>query len=142
MDNTVLEKIKNIINCLDELDDYILELPNSQSKTDSLLSDYRHFLKENDFSEKCSYKVAGEIKKLEILRSELKEDNDMVNVFNTYKNRLLSKENRQFLLNELYKKTKEWGKPYRYRVLTEEEVEELKNMPTKKRGRPKKEVEE
>lgn len=139
MENRILERIKTIVDMLDELDDWIEELPNSQSKVDSLLSDYRHLLKENIFNEKSAYKIALKIKESELLRTGLKQDFDMINIYNTYKNRLISKDNRQFLMNELYKKTKEWNQPYRYRILTEEEVKELLEEEKKKRGRSKKE---
>lgn len=138
MENRILEKIKSIVDLMDELDDMIDKLPSSQSKVDSLLSDYRHLLKENVFKENSAYKIALKIKETELLRAELKQDLDIVNIFITYKNRLIGKDNRPFLLNECYKKTKEWNHPYKYRVLTDEEVRELLEEEKKKRGRPKK----
>lgn len=139
MDNKILEKINTIVDMLNELDDWIEELPSSQSKVDSLISDYRHLLKENIFKEKSAYKIALKMKEAELLRANLKQDIDMVNTYNTYKNRLISRDNRQFLMNELYKKTKEWNHSYKYRVLTEAEVDNLLSEEKKKRGRPKKE---
>lgn len=139
MENRILERIKTIIDMLDELDDWIEALPNSQSKVDSLLSDYRHLLKENIFRERVAYKIALKIKESELLRADLKQDFDIARTYDTYKNRLLSKTNRQFLLNELYKKTKDWNQPYKYRVLTKEEIDGLLLEEKKKRGRPRKE---
>ena len=139
MENRILERIKTIIDMLDELDDWIEALPSSQSKVDSLLSDYRHLLKENIFRERVAYKIALKIKESELLRADLKQDFDIARTYDTYKNRLLSKTNRQFLLSELYKKTKDWNQPYKYRVLTKEEIDGLLLEEKKKRGRPRKE---
>lgn len=138
MGNLILEKAVEIVKALDELDDYIEKLPNYQSEADSLLSDYRHFLKDNEIDINTAYNVALKMKKTEIKRSQLKQDIDLANTYNLHKNKLISKENRQFLLTEMYKREKNWGQPYVYRVLTEKEIEELINKP-KKRGRPKKE---
>ena len=55
MENRILDKIKSIVDLMDELDDVIEKLPSSQSKVDSLLSDYRHLLKENVFKEGQKY---------------------------------------------------------------------------------------
>lgn len=139
MENRILERIKTIIDMLDELDDWIEALPSSQSQVDSLLSDYRHLLKENIFRERVAYKIAIKIKESELLRADLKQDFDIARTYDTYKNRLLSKTNRQFLLSELYKKTKDWNQPYKYRVLTKEEIDGLLLEEKKKRGRPRKE---
>ena len=138
--NELINRIKEVIELLDEVDSYIDNLPNKQSEIDSLLSDYRHFLKENEFTKEQAYDIALKIKECELVRSQLKEDVDIVNVYNSMKNRLLSKDNRLFLMNEIYKKAKHWGQPYKYRILTQEEVTSLLSENKKrKRGRPKKE---
>lgn len=134
----VIDKIKNIIELLDELDDYFEELPNSQSQLDNLISDYRHFVRENDLEKISISKVVEELQQTELKRKQVKKDLDILNIYNKLKNRLLSKTNREFLLNELYKREKEWHSPYKYRVLTDEEIENL-FCEKKKRGRPRKE---
>lgn len=134
----VIDKIKNIIELLDELDDYFEKLPNSQSQLDNLISDYRHFVRENDLEKISISKVVEELQQTELKRKQVKKDLDILNIYNKLKNRLLSKTNREFLLNELYKREKEWHFPYKYRVLTDEEIENL-FCEKKKRGRPRKE---
>lgn len=140
VENVLIQKIKEVVDLLDEIDCYIEELPNKQSEVDSLLSDYRHFLKENEFTKEQAYEIALKIKESELIRSQIKEDLEISRLYNELKSRLPSKENRQFLTNKIFQRTKEWGQPYKYRVLTQEEVDSLLNVTSKKkRGRPKKE---
>ena len=140
VENVLIQKIKEVVDLLDEIDSYIEELPNKQSEVDSLLSDYRHFLKENEFTKEQAYEIALKIKESELIRSQIKEDLEISRLYNELKSRLPSKENRKFLTNKIFQRTKEWGQPYKYRVLTQEEVDSLLNVTSKKkRGRPKKE---
>lgn len=125
MDDNLLEKIKEIVDRLDELDNYFEELPSSQSQVDSLICDYRHLIRENDIDSIFSSKLIEKMHKAELTRKKLNKNYDLFRIYSNHKNKLLLKENRQFLLAELYKKEKEWQFPYKYRVLSQNEVESL-----------------
>ncbi len=137
VESEVIDKIKEIVDKLDEIEEYFDSLPELQSNIDSLISDYRHLIRENILNDKASVTIVKKMKEAELLRKKINRHHDLSNIYVKLKGRLISKENRQFLLTELHKKEKEWQYPYKYRVLTDEEIEELLNE-KKKRGRPKK----
>lgn len=133
----IIEKLKTVIEELDKLDNYFDELPSLQSQIDSLISDYRHLIRENDVSN-ISPDIIQKIHEAELTRKNLNKDLDILRVYNQQKGKLNNLATRQFLLSEVCKKEKEWYYPYKYRILTEKEVLELLDK-KKKRGRPKKE---
>lgn len=133
----IIEILKTVIEELDKLDNYFDELPSLQSQIDSLISDYRHLIRENDVSN-ISPDIIEKIHEAELTRKSLNKDLDILRVYNQQKGKLNNPATRQFLLSEVCKKEKEWYYPYKYRILTEKEVSELLDK-KKKRGRPKKE---
>ncbi len=138
MPDNILDKIRETVEKLDEIDDYFDKLPELQSNIDSLISDYRHLVRENILSDSASIVIVKKLHEAELLRKKINEHHDLSNVYEKGKGKLLVKNNRQFLLSDLYKKEKEWQYDYKFRVLSEEEVNEILNE-KKKRGRPKKE---
>ena len=141
MPDNILDKIKETVEKLDEIDDYFEKIPELQSNIDSLISDYRHLVRDNILSESASIVLIKKLHEAEVLRKEINEHKDLANVYEKGKGKLLTKDNRQFLLSDLHKKVKEWQYDYKFRVLKKEDIDNILNE-KKKRGRPKKENED
>ncbi len=138
MDRKLIEEIKEIVDKLDSLEDYFDSLPELQSNIDSLISDYRHLIRDYELNEYASIMIVKKLNEAELLRKQLKEHHDLFNVYDKNKGKLLYKDHRQFLLSELYKKEKEWQHPYKFRILSDDDINAILSE-KKKRGRPKKE---
>lgn len=121
----VLEEIKNVINTLDNLDDYRENLNNELSNQDLALSDLYHYIEFNKMDNKKCYRMIKELKRVLIVRRKCKEDIAILDVFASQKNRLNLKDNRKLLLADIYKRYKTLKKDYINRVYVGEELEEL-----------------
>lgn len=138
MQDDILTKIKETVEKLDEIDDYFDKIPELQSNIDSLISDYRHLVRDNVLSESASIVLIKKLHEAELLRKQINEHKDLANVYEKGKGKLVTKDNRQFLLSDLYKKNKEWQYEYKFRVLKEDDINSILQE-KKKKGRPKKE---
>lgn len=138
MQDDILTKIKETVEKLDEIDEYFDKIPELQSNIDSLISDYRHLVRDNVLSESASIVLVKKLHEAELLRKQINEHKDLANVYEKGKGKLITKDNRQFLLSDLYKKNKEWQYEYKFRVLKEDDINSILQE-KKKKGRPKKE---
>jgi len=135
----IVEKIKQAINLLDEIDEMIDSQSIEIQNTDLQLSDFYHLIENNELSDIASINVVKRIHDLRVLRRSLNNEHEIENTYNTHKSKLSGKETRQFLLHEIYKTVKSLGSQYKNRILTDEEVNEiLTSEIKKKRGRPPK----
>ena len=66
-----------------------------------------------------------EIKQIRQKRRKVKNDMELLSKYNEQKNKMISKENRQFLLTEIYKKEKSLSKNYTNKQYTEEEMQKI-----------------
>ena len=139
-DGIIAEKIKQVIDLLDEIDGMIETQPLEIQNIDYQLSDYLHLIENNILDDATSINVVKKIHDLRLTRRSLKNEHEIENTYNTHKSKLAGKETRQFLLHEIHKTMKSLTTPYNNRVLTDEDIENLMNgEKKKKRGRPHKE---
>lgn len=134
----ILEKIKQVITILDEIDEMIETQSIEIQNTDLQLSDFYHLIENNELSDAASINVIKRIHDLRVLRRSLNNEHEIENTYNTHKSKLSGKDTRQFLLHEVYKTVKSLGSQYKNRILTDDDVKEILD-PKKKRGRPPKE---
>lgn len=139
----VLEKIKQVIELLDNIDEMIETQSVEIQNTDLQLSDYYHLIENNELSNDASINVIKRIHDLRVIRRSLNNEHEIENTYNTHKSKLSGKETRQFLLHEIYKTVKSLGTQYKNRILTDEDIKEIletkEEAPKKRRGRPPKE---
>lgn len=110
-------------------------LPDRLSECDSLISDYEHLIENNDTSEIDLKKLYNEMKNVLNKRRIVKNN---LTLRDNYKNmvaRLNNTTNREFFIQNMKNAQSKLGLKYHNRILTEDEIEQLK---TKKRGRPRK----
>lgn len=134
----VLEKIKQAIKLLDEIDEMIDTQSIEIQNADLQLSDLYHIIENNELSDVASINIVKKIHELRKIRRSLNNEHEIENTYNTHKSKLSGKDTRQFLLHEVYKTVKSLGSQYKNRILTDEDVQEILE-PKKKRGRPPKE---
>lgn len=121
----VIEEIKNIVEKLDKIDDYSDSLSDKLSVIDSKLQDLLHYIENNKVNVLWCYRMIKEIKMLREERRKIKNDMELLSKYSEQKNKIISKENRQFLMTEIYKKEKLLGKNYTNKQYTEEEMKKI-----------------
>lgn len=119
----LIEEIKIAIDKLDEIDDYIQSLADKLSVEDKKTCDLLHYIENNKITTNVSYRIIKEIKDIRINRRIIKNNMELSNVLNTNKNKLLLKENRPFLKNELFKKEKQLKTKYSNRYYSDEDLQ-------------------
>lgn len=117
----VLSKIKDVIELLDELEDYDNDLPNKQSNVDQSISDIYHYIENNRITSKNSYRLCKELKSLLLERREFKQERSLLDTFDNEKTRLNLKTNRSMLLADLHKAQKNLDTEYKFRVYDKDE---------------------
>lgn len=123
--NNISKQIINITNLLNDLDEYLNEIPNLQSQIDEELSDLYHYIENNELSTKQSLKMIKLIREKRIIRRGLNNDYEMKKTYISNRNKLLVDSQRQFFLTEIHKKNKELSSKYKNRRLTNEEIKNL-----------------
>ncbi len=143
-DEILVEKIKNVIQILDEIDEMIKTQSTELQNVDFELSDYYHLIENNELSDIASIKIIKNIHDLRKKRRTLNNEYEIENTYQTHKSKLPGTETRKFLANEIYKTVKKLNTEYKNRILTENDIKSLLEETTIKRkpGRPRKIVSE
>lgn len=121
----MIEKLVEATKILNELEDYIDDLPGLQSTCDSSLSDLYHFLENNKLNASQSCAFVKEMRKVLKERRKIKSDYEIGKTYKTYCNRLNNKDNRQLFINELKKRESKLKTEYNNRIYTRENLIEL-----------------
>ena len=125
----VIQEITDIVDKLNKIDEYDSTLVDELSKLDQKQQDLLHYIEFNKVNILWCYRMIKEIKAVREQRRKVKNDIDLCGEFSKHKNKMISKENRQFLIAELHKKIKNNSVPYKNRQYTEEEMQKvLKGM--------------
>ena len=66
-----------------------------------------------------------EMKELREKRRKIKNDMEILSKYNETKTKLLTSDNRKFLMTEIYKKDKQLNQPYKNREYTEEDMQKI-----------------
>lgn len=121
----IINEITSIVNTLDEIDEYGSTLNGKLSELDSKEQDLLHYIENHKINILWCYRVVKEIKDVRTERRKVKNDMELISKFNEIKNRITSKENRQFVLTELHKKDKLLNMPYKNRQYSEEDIQKM-----------------
>lgn len=120
----VIEKIREAIILLNNIDEYNETLPSLMSSNDLAISDLYHYIENNTMNSKSSYRVVRELKEKLKERRRLKSEQDIIRVFNNHKQKLIEINNRKMILVDLGKEQKKLQSPYKNRIYTEEELKQ------------------
>ena len=121
----IVEEIKEISDKLDEIDNYNSGLGQQLSSIDKKQQDILHYVENNKLSAFGCYRLFKELKKVRLIRRKIKNDMELSKIYLEQKTKLLSTENRKFLLQVLYKKEKSLDSEYKMQEYKEEELETI-----------------
>lgn len=122
----VLKQITEIVDKLNELDNYDSGLPQLLSECNEREQDLLHYVENNKINVLWCYKYVKELKSVREKRRNIKNDIERINKYKEHKTKLASTiENRQLLLAELNKREKQLNCPYKNRRYTEEELQKV-----------------
>lgn len=119
----LIEELKIIIDKLNEIDNYTQTLGDQLSIEDKKTGDLLHYIENNKLSAFECYRLIKEMKDIRTNRRKIKNDMELTKTFDINKNKLLLKENRTFLINELYKRDKQLKTRYVNRYYQEEDLQ-------------------
>ena len=136
-DKIVYEKIIKAMSLLDEIDKMIESQSEELQKIDYELSDWYHYIENNNVDDSSSKKIMKEIQRLRILRRSLNNEYEIEKAYKNNASKVMGNNTRGLLLNEINKAVKNRENEYKNRVLTEEKINDLISTTTR-RGRPKK----
>ena len=137
-DKIIYEKIKQAMSILDEIDEMIKTQSIELQQVDYELSDWYHYIENNDMDENSSKKVLEEIQRLRKVRRGLQNEYEIENTYKNNSSKVMGNNTRGLLLAEINKTMNRLDCDYKNRVLTEDSINELLNS-KKRRGRPRKE---
>jgi len=122
-----LKKLQDCIANLDELDEIINTNSERQSVTDFELSDWLHFLQnEEDLDDETIYNVAKKIIGLRKKRNSLRNEYECIKRYKELSGRMMTSNSRESIKIELGKTLKNLNQPYKNRVITEKDIEFVK----------------
>lgn len=120
----VVDQIKEAIVLLNKVDEYNETLPSLISQNDLAISDLYHYIENNTMNSKSCYRMIKELKEKLIERRHLKNEQNIVRVFNNQKQKLSEINNRKMILVDLNKELKNLKTPYKNRIYDEQELKE------------------
>ncbi len=140
-DEILVDKITQAVKILDEIDEMISTQGQELQKIDLELSDLYHFIENNNVNDDTSVKLIERIKYLRLMRRSLQREYEIEKSYKDNSSKMMGNNTRQFLLNTIKQTVKNLNTEYKNRVLTDEDIENLKTTEKKKRGRPPKKKE-
>lgn len=118
----IIKEIEEIVEKLNQLQEYTESLPNALSVVDSKMCDLRHGIEHNKIRLKGYYRLFKEFKELTLERRKIRNDMELGRTLNTHLNKLLSDGNRDFLIHELKKTNGRLNQPYKNRIYSENQM--------------------
>ena len=137
-DEILVDKIIQAVKILDEIDEMISTQGQELQKIDLELSDLYHFIENNNVTDNTSVKLIERIKQLRLMRRSLQREYEIENAYKNNSSKMMGNGTRSFLINTIKQTVKNLNSEYKNRVLTDEDIENLKTTEKKKRGRPPK----
>lgn len=121
----IVEEIKEIVAKLNELDDYNTTLNQKLNNLDEKTQDILHYIENNKISTFGCYRIIRELKQIRVERRKVKYDMELARTYDKQKNKLISKDNRQFLVQEICKCEKQLPTKYTNRQYTNDELKNI-----------------
>lgn len=124
-----LTKLQQVLNGLDEIDDMRGNNSSDQSNVDTLLEDYKHLIEENgkDMSDDAKINMINSYYNARQTRRRNNNFYEVIKYYNNNKQKLQYKSGRQTLYREVKNKLSNLDNPYKYRILTDDEVKNFIN---------------
>lgn len=136
-DEIIYKKIKGAIELLDEIDTMINTQSEEMQRVDWEISDWLHYVENNDVDDKTSVRIVKKLKELRKFRRSLAREHEIEAVYKNNSGKMMGNNTRPMLLIEINKMVKQLDSEYKNRVLTEEDIKDVVE-PKKRVGRPRK----
>lgn len=136
----IVEKIKLLVQTLDEIDELIATNPQEMQKVDYELSDWYHYIENNDLDDKQCVEVVKKIKALRQIRRGLNKEQSIEATYKNNSSKVMGNGTRGLLMAEIHKTVNQLDSEYKNRVITDDDIKEISEK--RKVGRPKKETAE
>ena len=120
-----MTKITESIELLDAIDEYGGTLVSRLSVLDCKEQDLLHYIEDNKINVLWCYNIVKQLKNIREERRKVKHDMELISRFNDVKNKIISTDNRQFIMTELHKKEKQLNTTYRNRQYSEEDIQKI-----------------
>ena len=128
----IMAKTKEVIDLLDQIEEYGHSLMPKLSELDSKEQDILHYIEANKINMLTCYNIVKKIKEIRMERRKVKNDRELMDKWHDMKTKLISNSNnRQFVLQELYKKDKSLQTTYKNRQYSEEDIRNILKGVTK-----------
>ena len=121
----VMAKIKEALDILDVIDEYGNSLQQRLNELNHKQQDILHYIESNKINMLTCYNIVKKIKDIRVERRKTKNDIELITKYNELKNRLASKDSRQFIITELHKKDKALQTVYKNREYSEEDIKDI-----------------
>lgn len=121
----ILEKIKIVVENMDDIENRLGELPELQSEIDCKLQDLYHYIENNQIKTNEAYRIIKEIKRLRTIRRDYKIEYELIKEFQNNYQKLTQINNRQMLLAVVNKKLKVITTEYTNKGYTNEELQDV-----------------
>lgn len=127
-----LAKIQQVLNLLNEIDDIIDNIPEKQQNVDWEISDYLHLLESRgeELTKDAKLAIDDGLARCRILRRHLLNIFEISKIYNTNRNKLVYKNQREFLSNQIQVTMKKLNNNYKYRVLDDKTIDDIINTKT------------
>ena len=138
-DTEIYGMILDVCNKLDGIDNRIKTQSTELQDVDYKISDYLHYIENNDIDDKECVKIVKELKELRQIRRSLKKEYEIEKTYKDNASKVMGNNTRGMLMAEINKTMKQLDSEYKYRVINEDEIKDKIKEEKKKAGRPKKE---
>ena len=124
----MLSKFDELDNIISDIQNMIKEQPTNQQQNDWILSDYYHILENTDTTDIEFINVGKKIREARIIRTDYQRTYELIKCYNENKDKIFycHKENRDNFRKAIKYAMKYLHEDYKYRVLTEDEINNLK----------------
>lgn len=126
-DNVFLAKLQLLCDTFDEIDKMIEEQPDEQQKIDFEISDYLHLLQTEELTDESMLTVSKKLKSARLKRCTLQNTSHLMKSYNDNKQRIINTNTRGFFRSNIKNTMNRLNQDYRYRILEENDINELKN---------------
>ncbi len=120
----MVDEIKEIVEKLDELDNYSIALPQKLSVVDSKEQDILHLIENSKISTFNAHKILKELKDIRQERRKIKNDMELLKVVEDNRDLLSTKQKRNTLIQRMVERNKFLNAEYKNRQYKQDELEE------------------
>lgn len=130
LDLQFVKLCQDVVTTLNEIDNFMTDLPEKQSNIDKAISDLLHEIQNNDLTDEQYINIGKEIKKYRLQRECYKNLGNLKLVYKHHKQKLINNSTqRQVFCDAMNNALKDLQMTYKNRIINEEEMKKIINAP-------------